>query len=102
MKSLALAAMLSICCSGLCAEPVGTGLRQHHQLERIAAGYRSGALDRRELGGLLMEQRSIARSRRIARADGRVTPGERAYLRLRQNRASGHIFSHKHDRQERI
>ncbi|MGD9584798.1 MAG: hypothetical protein AB7V26_14170 [Lysobacterales bacterium] len=101
MKPIALATLFWACTTGLCAEPLDAGQRQHRQVERIAAGVRSGALDARELRGLLIEQRSIARSRRVARADGVISPRERVWLRLRQDRASRHIYRQKHDRQWR-
>ena len=71
--------------------------RQVNQQERIKQGVNSGELNRRETTRLEAEQAKIQAEKKIARADGKVTPRERAKIRRDQNRASRHINNQKHD-----
>jgi hypothetical protein len=43
------------------------------------------------------EQRKIAREKRAAKADGVITPAERAKIRHDQNKASRDIYRKKHN-----
>jgi len=87
------------------ARPTGSGdgidARQARQRARIRNGVESGQLTRREATRLRGDQRTIRRQERRARADGVVTPRERAQLYRHQKRASRHINTQRHDRQQR-
>jgi hypothetical protein len=76
-----------------------TAARQTNQQARIVNGVQSGELSRREVKRLEREQKVIQIEKRIAKADGTVTPREKRFLRREQNRASRHIASQKNDRQ---
>jgi hypothetical protein len=79
----------------------GIERRQNNQERRIEQGIRSGELTRREVRGLVAEQRRIEREQRRAQADGVVTRREGAAIHHDLNQASRHIARQKHDRQER-
>jgi hypothetical protein len=73
--------------------------REKAQKERIKEGVKSGELTRRETRRLAVEQKKIRNDE--AKADGKVTPRERARLNKELNRASGDIYRQKHDKQKR-
>ena len=75
--------------------------REHNQRDRIAQGVRSGELTRPETRRLVAGERRLHRHERYAKADGIVTPGERARLQRNANRMSQRIYRQKHDRQSR-
>lgn len=79
----------------------GVNARQHRQHHRIEHGVRSGELTRRETARLAAEQRAIRAEERRYRADGTLTPAERADLRRDLDRASRDIHRQKHDAQDR-
>lgn len=72
-----------------------------HQHDRIHHGVKSGNLTVREARQLRMQQRDINRTVRIAKADGVITPRERAMIRHKQRMASRNIYVQNHDRQHR-
>ncbi len=76
-----------------------TAARQTNQQARIADGVHSGELTRQEVKRLEREQKCIQIEKRIAKADGTVTRGEKRFLRREQNRAGRHVASQKHDKQ---
>lgn len=76
--------------------------RQQAQRARIRQGVNSGELTRPETRKLRAEQRHIRRAERRAKADGKVTAGERVRLQRKQNKANRDIRRQKHDRQERV
>ena len=73
--------------------------RPARQEARIRQGERTGELTPREANRLERREGRIQQEKRDARADGRVTPGERAKIRREENRASRAIYREKHDRQ---
>ncbi len=75
----------------------GVERRQRIQQERIGQGVASGQLTPRETIRLEREQARIERTQRRMAADGVVTPGERARLHLRQDKASRDIYRAKHN-----
>lgn len=79
----------------------GVTSSQVHQTKRIAQGVKSGELTRKERKALARQQRRINRSKKVAKADGMVTPKERAVLNARQKNASRNIYRQKHDGQSR-
>ena len=76
-------------------------VRERRQQQRINQGIRSGELTRREARRLEAEQARIRTDERFARADGTVTPRERARLQRELNRSSRDIYRQKHDGQDR-
>jgi hypothetical protein len=79
----------------------GVNARQQHQQQRIEQGVRSGELTRGETHRLEAERRGIAHEARLYKADGRLSPAERADLRRDQDRASRDIYRQKHDAERR-
>ena len=75
--------------------------RERNQQQRINQGIRSGELTRREARRLEAGQARIRTDERFARADGTVTPRERARLQRELNRQSRGIYRQKHDGQDR-
>ena len=75
--------------------------RMWRQGQRIDRGVARGQLTPREAGQLGREQNRIAQERSDARADGRVTRGERREIRHDQRRASRNIYWQRHDGQHR-
>lgn len=103
MKKLIIALMLLITGAGthtLQAEP-GIGREQVQQHKRIKQGVASGELTRREAAKLRGQQAKIQHDKRLAKADGVVTPCERTHLKHEQNRAGRNIYRQKHDAQRR-
>ena len=80
--------------------PVATE-RQVNQQARIKQGVNSGELNRRETARPEAEQAKIQAEKKIAKADGKVTPRERAKIQHDQNKASHRIAIQKHDVQKR-
>ena len=72
------------------------------QRKRIAHGVQHGELTRAETRQLSREQRHIRHKKRIARADGVVTPGERREIRQDKRQASRHIARKKHNMRKRF
>lgn len=83
------------------AQTPGVNERQQNQRERIHQGVASGELTRRETAHAVQDQRHIRRAERRAKADGKVTNGERARLHHKQNTASRELSRNKHDAQDR-
>lgn len=103
-RIILIAAMLLIASTGLInaqRATKSTAARQTSQQSRIAQGVRNSELTRSEAARLEREQRCIQIEKRIAKADGTVTPAEKRFLRREQNRASRHIARQKNDGQER-
>ncbi|MFN8588485.1 MAG: hypothetical protein U0704_11885 [Candidatus Eisenbacteria bacterium] len=71
--------------------------REARQAERIREGVRSGELTRGETRQLVQGQRHVHRMEARAKADGVVTPGERARLGHAQNVQSRRIARLKHN-----
>ena len=82
------------------ATPVVTK-RQENQQERIAQGAKSGELTPKETRHLEAREAKIQHDKKEAKADGNVTPAERARLNREQNRTSRAIRRQKHDGQVR-
>jgi hypothetical protein len=75
--------------------------RQVTQQARIADGVNDKQLTRHETARLEREQRKIQIEKKMAKADGTVTPKEKRFLRHEQNRASRDIKRQKNDGQTR-
>jgi len=84
------------------AQAPGIRHQQIREQKRIHHGVRSGVLTRKEAVRLQMQQARIRHDKRCAKADGVITPGERAYIKHDQTRASRNIYHQKHDGQNRF
>jgi Skp family chaperone for outer membrane proteins len=71
-----------------------------HQQKRIAEGVESGQLTAKETAHLEHREAKIASDTAAAKADGSVTPAERARLHREQRQASRAIYRQKHDAQK--
>jgi hypothetical protein len=71
--------------------------RQMNQHQRIKQGVKSGELTKGEARKLHSEEKTIQAEKQMAKADGKVTPAERAKLRKDQNKASKDIYRLKHN-----
>lgn len=77
--------------------PRGGRGEQAHQHHRIQNGVRHGDLTRREAAKLKAQQAHIRQEKHIARADGYISPAERAHINSMQDRASANIYCKKHN-----
>ncbi len=79
----------------------GVRERQINQQQRIKQGVRSGELTKGEALRMEARQAKIQHDKKVAKADGIVTPQERAKLNREQTAASRKIYRQKHDAQKR-
>lgn len=75
--------------------------RQFNQQGRIHEGVKSGQLARPEARHLERQQRNIRSEERADKADGHLSPGERADLHRDLRAANRDIYQQKHDGQTR-
>ncbi len=75
--------------------------REKNQHDRIKDGVQSGELTKKEAAHARANQRHIKKVEAKAKADGVVTPAERAKLDAKQDKASKRILKNKHDGQTR-
>ncbi|MEH0158392.1 hypothetical protein V6R21_30345 [Limibacter armeniacum] len=75
--------------------------RQVRQQARISEGVKSGELTRREARNLRQDQRDVKQMKKLAKADGKVTCGERAVIRSEQRQANREIYRKKHNGRDR-
>lgn len=71
--------------------------RQVNQQNRINNGVQSGALNAKETENLEKREAKIEADKQAAKADGKVTRGERRHLMREENRASHAIYRKKHN-----
>ncbi len=76
--------------------------KQIREERRIHHGVATGKLTHKEAAHLQMQQAKIHHDKKCARADGVVTPYERAQIRAGQAHASRSIYHQKHDGQNRF
>lgn len=82
------------------AQPIAH--RQYNQHHRIQNGVRNGSLTRREAHRLHAQQTIIRHDKRMAMADGRMHPHERAIINREQQRANHSIYNKKHNNYNRF
>ena len=102
MKIAKTIAVLSLILPALAFAQVNTprvDQRQANQERRIEQGVASGSLTQREANRLERGQQRVENMEARAKADGVVTPGERARLHQAQDVQSRRIYNQKHDRQ---
>lgn len=73
--------------------------REHQQ--KIKHGVANGELTRKEAIALEAQQAKIQHDKKVAKADGVVTPAERQQIKHEQRRAQRTIYRQKHDGQDR-
>jgi hypothetical protein len=108
MMSLTAGMLLAVAGSSLAATSTTTSTatprvdrRQVAQRARIQQGVRSGELTKPEARNLRHGQRHVRRVERRAKADGTVTPRERARITAAQNHQSRKIYRKKHNARTR-
>jgi Skp family chaperone for outer membrane proteins len=79
----------------------GVNARQQHQQRRIHEGIRTGQLTKAEAKALKAKERALRREERQFKADGKLTPAERAKLHADLNQTSRDIYREKHDAETR-
>lgn len=84
------------------SQPKSIKQQQINQQQRIHQGVKSGELTKKEAVRLEMQQAKIQQDKRAAKADGVVTPGERAVIKQEQKNASRNIHHQKNDGQSRF
>lgn len=70
---------------------------QQDQKARIHQGVKSGELTKGETKKLIREQKKINHDKRLAKADGKVTPVEKKIIKNEQKKAGNHIYKMKHN-----
>lgn len=75
----------------------GINKRQQNQTERIKGGVQSGALNKRETVGLIVNQAKTHAKEKRYKADGHLSFKERAKLHRDLNQNSRKIYRQKHD-----
>lgn len=75
--------------------------KQYNQHKRIQQGVRSGQLTRHEANRLRMQQAQVRNYKKMAMADGHISPRERVVINRAQKNASRNIYRQKHDGQVR-
>jgi hypothetical protein len=99
-QSFLLMLLMLGCMAASYAQGVAGG-RSAIQQARIRQGLRTGEITPREAVGLEAQQAHIHREKRIARADGVVTPAEHANIAATERRASRNIYFRRRDMQRR-
>lgn len=77
------------------------GERKENQQDRIGRGVGNGSLTAGEAARLEKKEKALNAETREMRADGKLTPAERARVTRQQNRLSHQIYRQKHDAQGR-
>ena len=85
-------------------QPYAKGIKHHHghEQKRIHQGLRNGELTKKEVAHLKIQQAQIRQTKRCAKADGIITPNERAMIKNEKANASRNIYLQKHDGQHRF
>ncbi len=96
IKSLFVTA-IAVCAFSFVQAQNGINATQKKQKAKIAQGVKSGELTKAETKALAKQQRAIHRAEKRAKADGVVTPAERARIKTRQAKANRSIYNQKHD-----
>ena len=97
----AVCAMAMVLGTAMTVEAARADRRQRKQAARVVDGVKSGELTKRETRQIVRQQRDVQRTKRRARADGKVTVRERVRIERKQDRASRNIARKKHNRRSR-
>ncbi len=100
LKSMLIAAAVSAISIGAMAQstPV-VDQRQDNQQQRIGQAVENGSLTAREATHLEKKETKLNVEEKRMKADGNMTPAERARLQRQQNALSKQIYRQKHDAQ---
>lgn len=98
---VSMAVVLGLCAGAAFAGTPNLDRREHHQMQRIHQGVQTGELTRPETRRLLEGQAKLRYMEAKAKADGDVTPAERARLQAAADVQSKRIYRQKHDAQTR-
>ena len=106
LKTVLIGATLAIASIGAFAQAAASApatprvdQREANQEKRIQQGVASGQLNAKETHRLDKQQARVQGVEAAAKADGKVTKGERKHLHRMQNRTSKNIYQQKHDAQ---
>ena len=103
-KAILIMTILIFASSGVFAQNIKTpkiNKKQKIQADKIKQGVKSGELTHKETKKLLKLEAKLQKKKRIAKADGVITPKEKAKLRKLSKRLDGQIYKQKHDTQKR-
>ena len=105
MKNLVLIIMIfGFTVTGMFAQSTKTpkiNKKQKVQVAKIKQGVKSGELTRVETKRLMKQEAKLQRKKKIAKADGVVTPKERKQLHKEAKKLDAKIYKQKHDKQKR-
>ena len=102
LRKIILASLFTLACaSAFATDTPALDKREQNQQERIEQGVKSGELTKPEAHRLERSERRLERHEEKAKADGTVTPAERARLQHEASHTSKRIYRQKHDRQDR-
>lgn len=99
LQKIALASLVALIALPTFAGTPNLDRREARQQQRIANGIESGQLNAREAARLERGEARLDRNEARAKADGVVTPRERAALHHEANNMSKRIYRQKHDAQ---
>jgi len=88
---------------GMGINSVNAQIKQRSQVQkhRIRQGVRTGELTRAETANLVHGKKEIRQDIRLAKSDGKITPGERMIIRNEQKNESRKIYRKKHNNRNR-
>jgi hypothetical protein len=95
MKNLLLGIM--ILASGLSFAQQREDINLRGERKRVAQGVRSGEINRREAAVIHNQAKDVKQAKRIAKADGVVTPRERAVVAREDRQLDRTIYRAKHN-----
>ncbi|MEO6453856.1 MAG: hypothetical protein ABIN97_07295 [Ginsengibacter sp.] len=75
--------------------------RSHAQKQRIHQGVKSGELTKAEKKNLIADRKEIHQDVKLAKADGKITAGERKIIKKEQKKESREIYRKKHNNRDR-
>lgn len=75
---------------------------KYDQRQRVKQGVYSGRVTRGEVAMLRAQQKHINGLKRMARADGYVSPGERRMLKKAMRNKNRKIYQYKHNGRNRV
>jgi hypothetical protein len=100
-KSMLIVALALVATAPAFAGTPNLNAREANQRARIHQGVQSGELTKPEARHLREGEARLNYNEARAKADGVVTPAERARLHNEANRESARIYQQKHDAQDR-
>jgi hypothetical protein len=95
MKNLLLGTLILV--SGLSFAQQREDLNLRGERNRVAQGIRSGEINPREAAIIRKQANDVKQAKRIAKADGVVTPRERAFIAREDRQLDRTIYRAKHN-----